>query len=71
MAREPDVALLIMASGSFVAKHKLQQIKEDLRTQDFKNKDPFLRDHYVLSRKSRHQSQIQGEDLSFFFFVFV
>ena len=26
MAREPDVALLITASGSFVAKHKLTYI---------------------------------------------
>ena len=29
MAREPDVALLITASGSFVAKHKLPHIKEN------------------------------------------
>ena len=42
MAREPDVALLITASGSFVAKHKLPHIKEKhLRIQDFKIEDPF------------------------------
>ena len=47
MAREPDVALLITASGSFVTKHKLPHRKEkDLRTQDFKSEDPFLRGHY-------------------------
>ena len=52
MAREPDVALLITASGSFVAKHKLPLIKEkDLRTQDFKSKDPFLGDHYNFKTK--------------------
>ena len=47
MAREPDVALLMTASDSFVAKHKLPDIKEkDLRTQDFKSEDPFLKEHY-------------------------
>ena len=52
MTREPDVALLITASGSFVAKHKLSHIKEnDLRTQDFKSEGPFLRDHYGFKRK--------------------
>ena len=52
MTREPDVALLIIASGSFVAKHKLPHIKEkDLRTQDFKNEDHFLRKHYGFKRK--------------------
>ena len=60
MAREPDVAHLITAPGSFVTKHKLPHIKEkDLRTQDFKSKDPFLR------TKSRNQSQIEGENLFF------
>ena len=52
MAREPDVALLTTASGFFVAKHKLPHIKEkDLRTQDFKSEDPFLRDHYGFKTK--------------------
>ena len=52
MAREPDVALLITASGSFVATHKLRHIKEkDLRIQDFKSEDPFLRDHYGFKTK--------------------
>ena len=52
MTREPDVALLITASGSFVAKHKLPHIKEkDLRTQDFKSEDPFLRDYYNFKTK--------------------
>ena len=60
MAREPDVALLITASGSFVAKHKLPHIKEkDLRTQDFKSEGLFLRP------KFRNQSQIEGKDLFF------
>ena len=54
MAREPDVALLITASGSFVAKHKLPHIKEkDLCTQDFKSENPFLRDHYNFETKIR------------------
>ena len=40
--RVPDVTLLITASDSFVAKHKLLHIKEkDLRAQDFKSADPF------------------------------
>ena len=52
MARKPDVALLITASSSFVAKHKLRHIKEkDQRTQDFKSEDPFLRDHYGFKTK--------------------
>ena len=52
MAREPDVALLITAYGSLVAKYKLPHIKEkDLRTQDFKSEDPFLRDHYGFKTK--------------------
>ena len=52
MAREPDVALLITASGSFVAKHKLPHIKEkDLCPQDFKSEDPLLRDHYIFDTK--------------------
>ena len=51
MAREPDVALLIMAPGSFVDKHKLAHTKKDLHTQDFKSKDPFLRDRYVFETK--------------------
>ena len=52
MDREPDVVLLVTASGSFADKQKLAHIKKDLPTQDFKCEDPFLRD----------QSQIQGED---------
>ena len=60
MAREPDLALLITASGSFVAKHKLQHTKEkNLPTQNFKSEDRFLRP------KSRNQSQIEGEYLFF------
>ena len=52
MAREPDMALLITTSGSFVAKQKLPHIKEkDLRTQDFKSEDHFLRDHYDFTTK--------------------
>ena len=52
MAHKPDVAFLITASGSFVAKHKLLHIKEkDLRTQDFKSEDPFLRDDYDFKTK--------------------
>ena len=51
MAREPNVALLIMASGSFVDKHKLAHIKKDLRTQDFKSENLFSRDHYVFKTK--------------------
>ena len=63
MAREQDVALLITASGSLVAKHKLQHIKEkDLRTQDFKSEDPFLRDHYGFKTKIQKSESIQGED---------
>ena len=46
MTREPDMALLITASGSFVDKHNFAHKKTDLRTQDFKSKDPSLRDHY-------------------------
>ena len=63
------MALLITASGFFVAKHKLPHIKEkDLRTQDFKSEDPFLRDHngFKTKKKSRNQSQIQGKDFFFF-----
>ena len=67
MAREPDVALLITASGSFVAEHKLPDIKRKrLRTQDFKSEDPFIGIITVLRPKSRNQSQIPDEDLSFF-----
>ena len=52
MARKSDVALLITASGSFVAKHKLLHIKEkDLRAQGFKSEDPFLRHHYDFKTK--------------------
>ena len=52
MARESDVALLITASGSFIAKHKLPHIKEkDLRTQDFKSEGLFLRDYYGFKMK--------------------
>ena len=52
MAREPDGALLITASGFFVATRKLPHIKEtDLRTQDFKIEDLFLRDHYDFKTK--------------------
>ena len=52
MACKPDVALLITASGSFVAKHKLLHMKEkDLHTQDFKSEDPFLRDLYDSKTK--------------------
>ena len=58
MAREPDVALLIMASGSFVSKHKLAYIKNDLRTQDFKSEDLFLRDHYVFETKIEKSESI-------------
>ena len=52
MTREPDVALLIEASGSFVAEHKSPHIKQkDLCTQDFKSEDHFLRDHYDFKTK--------------------
>ena len=52
MTHKPDVTLLITASGSFVAKHKLLHIKEkDLLTHDFKSKDPFLRDDYDFNTK--------------------
>ena len=51
MAREPDVALLITASGSFVAKYNLPHIKEkDLRTQDFKS-EHLSSDHYNFKTK--------------------
>ena len=44
MNHKPDVTLLITASGSFVAKHKLLHIKEkDLLTHDFKSKDNFFK----------------------------
>ena len=61
------MALLITASGFFVAKHKLPHRKEkDLRTQDFKSEDHFLRDYNGFkTKKSRNQSQIQGEDFFF------
>ena len=66
MAREQDVALLITASGSLVAKHKLQHIKKkDLRTQDFKSEDPLLRDHYGFKTKIQKSESIQGEDFFF------
>ena len=66
MAREPNVALSITASGAFVAKHKLPHIKEkNLHTQNFKSEDPFFRDHCFLGRKSRNQSQIEDEDFFF------
>ena len=52
MARQPYVALLITASGSFVDKHKLAHIKKNLRTRDFKSEDLFLRDHYVFKTKT-------------------
>ena len=52
MAHKPDMASLITASGSFVAKHKLPHMKEkDLCTQDFKSKNPFLRNHYNFKMK--------------------
>ena len=52
MTREPDVALLIEASGSFVAKHKYPHIKQkDLCTQAFKSEDRLLRDHYDFKTK--------------------
>ena len=52
MAREPDVALLITAFVSFVAKHKLPHIKEKyLRTKDFKREDPFLKNYYGFKTK--------------------
>ena len=41
-------ALLITAYGSFIDKHNR---KKDLRTQDFKTEDPFLRVYYVFTTK--------------------
>ena len=51
MACKPDVALLITASDSFVAKHKLPHIKEKDLCTDFKSEDPFLRDYYGFKMK--------------------
>ena len=50
MAREANVALLITASSSFVAKHKLSHEKDPF-TQDFKSEGPFSRDHYRFKTK--------------------
>ena len=59
MACEPDVALLITASGSFVNKHKLPHIKKkDLRTKYFKSEDLFLRDHYGFKTKIEKSESI-------------
>ena len=66
MVREPDVALLITVSGSFVAKHKLPHIKQkDLCTQDFKRDNSFLRDHYDFKTKIQKSEKIEGENFFF------
>ena len=41
------------------------QKKNDLRTQDFKSKDPSYEITAILRRNSRNQSQIRGEDFFF------
>ena len=61
MAREPDVALLIMASGSFVDKHKLAHIKKKICAHKILKAKIIT----VLRRKSRNHSQIQSKDLFF------
>ena len=66
MARKPDVALLITASGSFDNEHKLEHIKKHLRPQDFKTDGLFLAFTTFLRRKLKNQRQIQGEDFYFF-----
>ena len=65
MAREPDVALLITASGSFADKHKLAHIKKICEHNILKVKTLFLEITTFLRQKSKNQSQIQGEDLFF------
>ena len=61
MAREPDVALLITASGSFVDKGKLVHIKEKICA----HKISKVKIITILRQKSRNQSPIQGENLFF------
>ena len=58
MVREPDVALLIIASGSFVDKHKQAHIKKRYALTRFQKKNPFLRDHYVLKTKIEKSESI-------------
>ena len=42
MARELDVALLMMASDSFDDEHTLTHIKKHMHTQAFKSEDLFF-----------------------------
>ena len=67
MARKPDVALLIMVSGSFVDKHQSAHIKKKICA----HKISKLKIITVLRQNPRNQSQIQGENLFSFFFLFL
>ena len=59
----------VAKTNGWVAKAcKLPRVKEkDLRTQDFKSKDPFLREHYVFQpkiKKSRNRNKFTHKQIS-------
>ena len=65
MGRDPNVGRQVYADGSRRLVNYRTCKENDLRTQDFKSKDPSYEITAILRRNSRNQNQIRGEDFFF------